>query len=98
MAKVTPPSAISFKALFTEFANCDDSLCEGFLAFAALELDAALFPNEVGTMACMYGAAHNIALSPAGRAMQLVSKDGSTVYGDRFNALKRRATMGLRCP
>ena len=97
MPKVSPPAAATFKAQYPEFASLDDSVCDAFLADSAQDFASEHFPGRDGSMGVMLAAAHAIALSPAGRSMQLVSKDGSTPYGDRVKALKRRATMGFRC-
>jgi hypothetical protein len=96
MAKVAVPTSATFKAQYPEFGALDDSVCDAFLADAAQDFDSALFPGRDGTMGVMAQAAHLLALSPAGRPMELVSKSGSTVYGDRVAALKRRKTMGMR--
>ena len=98
MAKVSPPAAATFKAQYPEFGPLDDSVCDAFLADSAQDFDLDLFPGRDGTMGVMLAAAHAIALSPAGRNMQLVSKDGSTPYEKRAAKLKRRKTMGYRCP
>jgi hypothetical protein len=98
VSQVVPPSATTFKAQYVEFSALSDAVCNAFLADCALEFDATLFPGAEGTSAVMLAAARSIALSPAGRDMQLVSKDGGTPYDDRVKAAKRRATLGFRCP
>jgi hypothetical protein len=96
--KVSPPAAATFKAQYPEFSPLDDTVCDAFLADAAQDFDLDLFPGRDGTLGVMLAAAHAIALSPAGRSMQLVSADGRTPYQERVRALKRRRTVGLRCP
>jgi hypothetical protein len=94
--KVPPPSAATFKAQYPEFSTLDDSVCDDFLADAAQDFALEHFPAPEGAIGVMLAAARAIALSPAGRSMQLVSKDGSTPYEARVQALKRRRTMGYR--
>lgn len=96
MAQVTPPSAAVFVAKYPEFAALSSDVCDLYLAEAAQEFDSVLFAGAKGTAACMAQAAHLLALSPYGRDMQLVSKEGSTVYEGRVKAAKIRATCGYR--
>lgn len=83
----------SFKAQYREFVNADDSMVQAYLTDAALLAPAAVWR----TLADQYTglkAAQALALSPFGREMKLVSKDGSTVYDGRIADLETRIVAG----
>lgn len=96
MAKVATPTAATFLVQYPEFTSLGTSVIDQYLADAAQDFDSSLFTGRDATMGVMATAAHLLALSPAGRSMQLAAKDGSTVYEERAKALKRRKTMGMR--
>ncbi len=44
----------------------------------------------------LYLCGHLLANSPMGQAAKLVAKDGSTVYGKRYDRMARQVAMGYR--
>lgn len=88
-------TAEQFKAKHPEFSNVDDSLVDN-----ALEDAAVLCPDDVwGGLAdqgTRYRAARQLALSPMGRDVKLVNKDGSTVYDEQINLLVQIVSSGGR--
>lgn len=88
-------TAASFKARFPEFTNADDDLVDEVLTRAS-----ALCPESVWEDLADQGtelrAAIDLAKSPYARSADLVNKDGSTVYDDRLNELKRVVSSGGR--
>lgn len=84
-----------FRTQFPEFQEAPDSLILGKMREAESRTDAFVWgaKREQGIA---YLTAHLIALSPGGRAMQLVQKDGSTPYYETLTTLRRAVTMGLR--
>jgi len=83
----------SFKAQYREFAKADDAMVQAYLNDAALLAPASVWGSFADQYASLK-AAQAIALSPAGREMQLTSKDGSTVYDSRISDLESRIVAG----
>lgn len=89
------PSVAAFKQRFPEFATCPDPTVQIHLDDAATQCDEAAYAHlhELGVS---YTAANALAQLPAGRKMQLVQKDGTTVYEARRAALARSAAIAVR--
>lgn len=86
-------TAASFKAAFPEFANATEALVTATLERAVLDCPSDAW-GQVTDRGIELTAAQSLALSPFGRGAQLVSKDGSTVYDERLECLKRGVALG----
>jgi hypothetical protein len=89
-------TAAEFKAAFPEFSNADDDLVESEIANAEEMCPEDVWSVEAKrTRGIGLTVAQSLALSPAGRGMQLES-DGKTVYDERLNDLRRYFAGGPR--
>ena len=89
------PTVAAFKARFPEFAPCPDATVQIHLDDAATQCDEAAY-GHLHELGCAYTAANALAQLPAGRKMQLVQKDGTTVYEARRASLAASAAIGVR--
>lgn len=89
------PSPAQFKTQFPEFASCPDATLQAHLDAAGSLCDATVYGNT-HTQGVMYRCADSLAQLPAGRKMQLVQKNGETIYYRRMMELVRSAAVGIR--
>lgn len=88
-------SASMFDNRFPEFAGRPDDLLTSILAAAT----ARCHSDAWGTgrnEGVLYLSAHLLALSPYGREMRMVNKDGTTAYEGTYRDLLIGATAGRR--
>jgi hypothetical protein len=89
-------TAAAFKAAYPEFSNASDTLVE-----SEIEVAEAMCPESIWTDETKRArgigltVAQSLALSPAGRDMQLAA-DGTTVYDARLDDLRRQIAGGPR--
>lgn len=85
----------SFLARFPEFEPASIAMIEGALVDARSNVDGAVFGTKTDE-AVRWKTAHLLAITPFGQQARLVSKDGSTTYGEYFMQLVRSVTPGFR--
>lgn len=90
-----PVTAAEFKAAHPEFVNCTDDEVTAKLADAALLCPDAVW-GDFADQGTRYRAARMLALSPMGRDVKLVNKDGSTVYDEQIDLLVSIVSSGGR--
>lgn len=89
-------TAAEFKAAFPEFSNTSNSLVESEIEVAEVMCPASVWTDETKrTRGIGLTVAQSLALSPAGRSMELAS-DGATVYDARLDDLRRQVAGGPR--
>lgn len=76
----------TFRARFPEFEKATDTMVVAALAEAARGCDPGIFGNRFADGVCLK-AADQLAISPWGRMARMVSKEGTSTYGARFDAL-----------
>lgn len=79
-------SAATFIVNYPEFTNAPPALITNELTNAYNKTSATVWGVYIDEGAQLR-ACRSLALSPFGRGMALVSKDGSTVYDERLNDL-----------
>lgn len=87
--------AASFKAAFPEFGNAPNALVDATIARASLVCPASVWGAFVD-QGIELTTAQWLALSPFGRSVQLVNKDGSTAYDQRLADLMTAVAGGPR--
>lgn len=85
----------SFLARFPEFEPASIAMIEGALVDARSNVDDGVFGTKTDE-AVRWKTAHLLAITPFGQQARLVSKDGSTTYGEYFMQLARSVTPGFR--
>ena len=85
----------SFLARFPEFEPASRSMVDEAIDEASRNVDPDVFGEKTDD-GIRWQAAHLLAISPFGQQARLISKDGSTTYGKRFEALARSMTPGFR--
>lgn len=89
-------TSTDFLARFPEFGKQPDLvLIDRVLVEAARSIDPDVWGDKTED-GILYLAAHRLAISPYGRQMQLVARDGSTTYGAEYERMKRAAAAGYR--
>ena len=90
----------SFKARWTEFAPCPDSLVDAAIAEATEEVDARVYGAKADAAVGLL-AAHKLSISPQGQQARLDPKafgdgeHGTTTYGIEFDTITRNAGGGV---
>ena len=85
---------VAFRSGFPEFNTAPDFLVLGKLDLASLRIAADVWGDRTDEGHGLL-TAHLLALSPYGTANRLVSKDGTTTYGNQYNALAEMVTCML---
>lgn len=83
----------TFRARWPEFAFAPDTYVTAYLAAALVRLDV----NVWGTLLAEgqgWLAAHEMAITPAGQANGLATKDGRSSYGTKYDRLVRVVAGG----
>lgn len=88
-------TASEFKAAFPEFEKAPDALVNAKIRIAELRTNSTVW-GEQYEIGVSYLAARLLALSPFGRPMQLVNKDGSTVYDEPWRTSRDAVASGYR--
>lgn len=88
-------TAAAFKAFHPEFVNVDDDLVTRKLADAATLCPSFVW-GDFADNGTRLEAARALALSPPGRDLKLVSKDGETVYDIDLKRLRLIVASGGR--
>lgn len=86
----------SFLESFPEFRPAEAALIKPMIAKAVIQVDAAVWGTLKTDLGVELLTAHLLAISPFGQNARLVSKDGSTTYGKRFDAMVKQVTPGFR--
>lgn len=88
-------TADQLKAAHPEFANVDDDLVNSAIQDAALLCPDTVW-GDFADQGTRYRACRLLALSPMGRDVRLVNKDGSTVYDEQIELLVKIVSPGGR--
>ncbi len=83
----------AFLAAYPEFGESSPALVAAKLAEAELQVDAAVCGAQTDIMHGLT-TAHLLALSPFGQNARMVSKEGTTTYGERLVVMQRRVSGG----
>ena len=84
-----------FLASYPEFATAPVDLVAARLAEADARTAQMVFDADVRDYRVMLLAARLLAISPYGRRMQLVNKDGSTTYDADLHRMDLTAALGV---
>jgi len=90
MAQITRSDLVN---RYPEFANA----AAGLVASQITATYALLDPDCFGDLldeAAMQHVAHHLAMGPAGNSAKLVAKDGTTVYGKRYDVIASACGAG----
>lgn len=82
-----------FRALFPELEKASDALVTSFLGVAGLDISCFVWGPKADN-GTYFHAADLLCKSPFGQAARLVAKDGSTTYGNVYEAMKRALGCG----
>lgn len=88
-------SAATFDARFPEFAGRPDALLTSVLAAATARCHSDTWGTGQNE-GILYLTAHLLALSPFGREMRMVNRDGTTAYQGTYETILIGATAGRR--
>lgn len=83
----------TFLAGYPEFAESSPDLVAAKLAEAELQVDEAVCGAQTDIMHGLT-TAHLLAISPFGMNARMVSKEGTTTYGERLAVMQRRVSGG----
>ena len=77
----------AFRSTFPEFQSATDVMVQSRLDQAAARMDLAIWGTRYEEGHGLL-AAHLLALSPYGQMARMVSKSGTSTYGDQFRELQ----------